>query len=166
MHCSECGKVVPDAAKFCPACGTAVHSATAMPASKAEPPRDNRASAWAGFFLILGAIYLVATCAGGDDKKAADPKAVAAAAEEQRKGFHCLSKLDGSNRSLVDQVKAQLRDPDSFEPIETRITPADNGQHHVTMRYRAKNGFGGYNVSRATAKVDHASCEATLISAG
>lgn len=95
--------------------------------------------------------------------------AQAAAAKEKSdriSGFHCLSAWDGSNRSFVRQVKAQLRDPDSFDHDETRISPVKNGQHLVTMRYRARNGFGGMNVATAIGSVDAASCEATVLSTG
>jgi len=84
--------------------------------------------------------------------------------EERRKGFHCLSSWDGSNRSMVEQVKAMLREPSSFEHVETRIVPEENGKHTVIMRYRARNGFGGANISVATGTVDHETCKATLIS--
>jgi hypothetical protein len=94
-------------------------------------------------------------------------KAEAAKAEEdQRRGFHCLSGWDGSNASLVQQVKDQLREPDSFEHIETRITPEVNGKHNIMMEYRARNGFGGMNVATAIGTVDHHTCQATLNSTG
>jgi len=88
-------------------------------------------------------------------------------AENARKGFNCLSGWDGSNASLVSQVKNQLREPDSFEHAETKITPRSaSGQHTVVMKYRARNGFGGMNVGEALATIDGASCEATVITAG
>lgn len=81
------------------------------------------------------------------------------AAENKRKGFHCLSGWDGSHRGLVESVKASLRDPSSFEHIETRITPVDKeSQHTIILKYRAKNGFGGMNVELATGVIDSASC--------
>jgi hypothetical protein len=60
----------------------------------------------------------------------------------------CFSAWDGSNRELVEQVKNNLRDPDSFEHIGTHYT--DKGSYlALVMKYRAKNGFGGYNVDYA-----------------
>ena len=43
-------------------------------------------------------------------------------------------------------LKANLRDPDSLEIINT--APVSNGDIGalITVQYRAKNGFGGYNV--------------------
>lgn len=91
-------------------------------------------------------------------------KKLAAQVEEQRKGFHCLSAWDGSHTTFVRVVEEQLRDPDSFEHIETRITPVKDGKHNLIMEYRAKNGFGGYTVGLAVGIVDNASCSATLLS--
>lgn len=80
-------------------------------------------------------------------------------AEKRRKGFHCLSGWDGSHRGLVDAVSKSLRDPDSFEHAETKITPVDaNGQHTVIMTFRAKNGFGGTNVGSAMGEVRQSDC--------
>jgi hypothetical protein len=117
--------------------------------------------------LIVGVLIAGVEMCSGPSKTPEQVKADAAKAEaDQRKGFHCLSGWDGSNRSLVDQIKQQLRDPDSFQHDETRITPEKDGKHTVFMRYRAKNGFGGMNVETAVAEVDHNTCDATIISTG
>ncbi len=47
-------------------------------------------------------------------------------------------------------IKKNLRDPDSYQLIE--ITP-ETGEI-ITVRYRAKNGFGGYNVCTAVVTCD------------
>lgn len=75
-------------------------------------------------------------------------------------GEHCLSGWDGSNRDLVRQVKAGMREPDSFEHVETRIFGNDNGEHGLWMTFRARNGFGGMNVEKVYARIDHESCKA------
>lgn len=118
-----------------------------------------------GLLCAVGAALIVAGCGQSPEQKAA---AGGKAAADRKQGFHCLNPLDGSNRSLVDQVKRQLRDPNSFEHDETRIGPitgATEGRHPVSMRYRARNGFGGMNVQAAVGLVDPKSCEAELVSA-
>ena len=166
MHCTSCGAEIADGARYCSSCGASLSVAAAQPA-KAQPPRTDALKGCAGLAVILGLIYAAATCAAGggksDQHKAAD---AAKAIEDKRKGFHCLSAWDGSNDSLVEQVKATLRDPASFEEIETKITPVKDGKHMIIMTYRAKNGFGGMNVGSAIGTVDHESCKATLVSAG
>jgi len=53
-----------------------------------------------------------------------------------------------------------MRDPDSFEHVETRIYGNDNGEHGLWMTFRARNGFGGMNVEKVYARIDHDSCKA------
>jgi hypothetical protein len=70
--------------------------------------------------------------------------------EQKRKGFHCLGGWSGSHRQFESEIKKQLRDPDSFEHIETRVTAiSKENSHTIFMKYRAKNGFGGMNVETA-----------------
>lgn len=84
----------------------------------------------------------------------------AARIQERRKGMHCLNDIDGSHWEMQAAIKAQLRDPESFEVVETAITPVDaKGQHRVIMTYRARNGFGGMNIERAIGGVDSTSCK-------
>ncbi len=85
--------------------------------------------------------------------------------ERRKAGFHCLSAWDGSHRELVQALKDSLRDPDSFEHIETKITPVnDKGVHVLMMRYRARNGFGGMNVGALMATVNNSNCSFEIVS--
>lgn len=89
--------------------------------------------------------------------------------EKRRSGLHCLSDWDGSNRNAVLLMRTSyLRDPDSFEHIETVISPLDesSGEHGAWMTYRARNGFGGMNVERIYMRIDSESCEARLLPDG
>lgn len=95
----------------------------------------------------------------------AKAKAEAEKQEKRLKGFHCLSAWDGSHTDFKRRVKNAMRNPSSFEHMETRIAPvSEDGQHILIMTYRAENGFGGMNVGRATGLVDNATCAATVIS--
>jgi len=74
--------------------------------------------------------------------------------KEQTEKFKesCLSGWDGSCPPLVDYLKKNLKDPDSYEHIETGFW--NMGDHAVVMtKYRAKNSFGGYMVGYIKAKV-------------
>lgn len=80
--------------------------------------------------------------------------------EDADAGFHCLSSWDGSHPEIVQLVRGELRDPDSFQHIETRVTPvSDQGLHSFTMEYRARNGFGGMNVYASTGEYANADVE-------
>ncbi len=86
----------------------------------------------------------------------------AAEADEHRRGFHCLSPWDGAHDDFKALVQNMMRNPSSFEHIQTRISPVDaDGNHTIIMDYRAENGFGGMNVGVATATVSNATCAAT-----
>ena len=85
-------------------------------------------------------------------------------AENKRKGFHCLSSWDGSHRTVKNWTVENLKDPESFDHIETKVTPVnDKGEHTLIMKYRARNGFGGMSIGSvvATYKTD---CSATIVS--
>lgn len=166
MRCVKCGaEALSKSARFCATCGKT------LPVDRSRTAPRDKASDAAGIgcalLILLGIPYLIMRQCSTPPPTAEQIRADAAKAEEdQRRGFHCLSGWDGSNASLVQQVKNQLREPDSFEHIETRITPEVNGKHNITMEYRARNGFGGMNVATAVGTVDHQTCEAILTSTG
>ena len=85
-------------------------------------------------------------------------------ARNKEAGFHCLSGWDGSHRAVINAVKGQLKDPDSFEHIKTKITPINEAKEHTLfMEYRANNSFGGKVVGTATAIIKNSDCSATII---
>ena len=84
--------------------------------------------------------------------------------EDKRKGFHCLSPWDGNHDGLEALIRDEIRDPNSMETIETRITPVNaNGNHTVSLTFRSRNGFGGMVRSTAFGTVDNDTCKATLL---
>lgn len=124
---------------------------------------------------VMFGISLIGAIIGPDEGKPgatpapaakATPDAEAAKQDADRKaGFHCLSKWDGSHRDLVRAVEPSLRDPDSFEHIETRITPVNaKGFHLLTMQYRARNGFGGMAIGTLRATVKNSDCSFEILS--
>lgn len=51
-----------------------------------------------------------------------------------------------SQYSCESNLKEKLRDPESYESDGDFTTPSDDGNKKViTWKFRAKNGFGGYN---------------------
>lgn len=79
-------------------------------------------------------------------------------AEKQEKWVdECISSYDGSCRRLVNEFKPMLKDPSSFEHIETRYKKMSD-HVLVIMTYRAKNSFGALDVSTLKAKVGY-DCE-------
>lgn len=57
---------------------------------------------------------------------------------------------DYSLYACEDNVKSRLRDPDSYKRIQMLLpTNVSDGEKILRWDFRAKNGFGGYNVSTA-----------------
>lgn len=82
---------------------------------------------------------------------------------QKMKGFHCLSAWDGSLRD-ERALKNSLNDPGSYEHVETRITPVNSdGVHTAYVTFRARNGFGGLVLSKATVIVDNETCNNAVL---
>lgn len=83
---------------------------------------------------------------------------------DNKDGHLCLN-MSGENDSVIDQMKPNLREPNSFEHIRTEIGPVmSNGKHALLMRYRARNGFGGMAIGTVEALVSNLDCTATILS--
>lgn len=62
-----------------------------------------------------------------------------------------FSAWDGSHTQFERMIKNVLKDPDSYEHIETKYI--DKEQHIIVItKYRARNSFGGYVVESKAAK--------------
>ncbi|MEH6478364.1 MAG: hypothetical protein V7727_21915 [Sneathiella sp.] len=111
----------------------------------------------------------VAACGPNEQEIAAQKiekeQQLAKAVETKRKGFHCLSGWDGSHIKLASYVENNLRDPDSYDHIETRISPVTKtGTHTLSMKYRARNGFGGMTIGQVAATIQNEGCGFTIVS--
>jgi len=60
---------------------------------------------------------------------------------------------DGSHKQLVESVKNQMNDPDSFKHAKT-LTYVLGKKTVVQMEFRGKNAFGGVITETALATVD------------
>lgn len=141
-----------------PAKPVGLHHLKPKPDPKKEKDKNNAIGC---LILLVVGVVVYALIPETDPARKALREAEKAAqeAEDSRKGFHCLSKWDGSHPGVVEEVKQRLRDPGSFEHDETRVTPAKDGVHTLYMTYRAKNGFGGVNVETAVATYSNDNCQ-------
>lgn len=89
-----------------------------------------------------------------------EAKAAAEAEKERRKvQLKCASPWDGSIRAAEAALKDALRDPGSYEHIQTMIgSVKGNGTQRFVMRYRARNGFGGMTIGQVNGGIRHADC--------
>lgn len=107
----------------------------------------NSKGSTAGCLILLCLLVIggIAIFSGGEAKT---PEEIA-----QEKIDANFSPWDGSHRELVRQLKENLKDPDSFEHIETTYR-VEGDSIWVFMNYRAKNSFGGMVVEGITAITD------------
>jgi hypothetical protein len=148
-----------------------------LTAQDANSARNDQAMPAGGWLATLVFVGLIAWGSGslvnwliGDRPPSAAPSRAAKKAEKPLEPvvenappkldrFHCLSAWDGTYSALINVVKENLRDPGSFEHVETRISEiAEDGRQDVIMRYRAKNGFGGVNVQYAKGRLFNLNC--------
>jgi RNA polymerase subunit RPABC4/transcription elongation factor Spt4 len=129
--CKECKGQVSSKADKCPHCGA----------------KQSKGS-WIGTvaLIVLGTIIVVNLAT--DKKPKSTPAQVWTREGQISQGF---SGMDGSHRELTRKIKAALRDPNSYEHIETKYK--DNGDNlTIVTSYRAKNGFGGMNSEMVVAR--------------
>lgn len=168
--CPVCKHTVAVEKSICPNCGRRFDIEELRAAARRQSPKGQAIGLGCLLLMVAAVAWGLHSCMSESPQEAAqrvakEKAAAAEAAEEHRKGFDCLNNWDGSNDSLVEQIKSNLRNPDSFQHIETKITPVNaQGQHMVIMEYRAQNGFGGMNVASALATVDPVTCRATIVS--
>lgn len=76
--------------------------------------------------------------------------------KDQKSAFEdkCISRWDGACNALERVVKYNMKDPSSYEHIDTRYKVLyDEGYMIVVMKYRGKNSFGAFVINRVEAKV-------------
>jgi predicted nucleic acid-binding Zn ribbon protein len=105
------------------------------------------------FFIVMGVLLVIGIFIPDEQKNTKLKTTDKSKSDDRQKGFHCLSSWDSSSRALVDHVKKNMRDPDSFKHRETRIGPNINNTHFIHMMYSGKNGFGGVTVEGISGKL-------------
>lgn len=146
--CGECGKDVSTQAETCPGCGAPI-----------QKPWGERFGLVTGLFIVGATIWLFSAIFG--DKPV--PKSSAQIEREAQRDAADTARRNLLARAATD-LMATLRDPDSIRFDGAFV---DAGRDMVCIRYRARNGFGGYGEGRFvylmgktgdTAKVWNATC--------
>ena len=103
--------------------------------------------------VILVCVWIFNTCSISDEKKIDSKQTI------ENKITNQFSAWNGYHRGLVRLTEEHLKDPDSFQHINTRHWKnlKDGvfvGTITVVMEYRAKNSFGGYVIGNIAAVYD------------
>lgn len=122
IKCRECGKEISTDAKACPHCG-------------AKPPyRPSLA-----FVLIAGLLVVFGVKSSFEsDRLAAMPKTAEQIAVEEAADMRTRMAY-----VLIRKVKNNLREPESLDVINVF---SNEKADLLCMKYRARNGFGGYAI--------------------
>lgn len=101
-------------------------------------------------------------------KEKEEQKLAAAAAAQKQQELEGWLNGSGAEYSCEEALKQRLRDPSSYERAGefVRDTPTDGYGKTLMWKFRAKNGFGGYNVSIGMCKAttdNGGSVEASII---
>jgi hypothetical protein len=127
ITCKECGNQISKSAVSCPTCGnTKLHAR----------------QYGCGPIILIGFVGLVIyNMVNPSTYKAPEPKT-----REQKIAALFIG---GSATHCKYWIKSQLKDPDSYEEIETHYTAHEN-YVDVFIKYRAKNSFNGFVIDQGT----------------
>jgi len=118
----------------------------------------------AGILVVLIIIKVVVVDSGSSNPTAAPNKPIVVSNPQNNNSQQSVSSQviatnqptgpvynngwDGSVRQVKQWLKDNLKDPDSFVAIEwSPVQKTADGGYLVRCKYRAKNSFGGYDVS-------------------
>lgn len=131
VKCKECGSEVSTKADACPNCGAKVKKGMGCGTL---------------LLIVFGVIVIVAMVTPSTPSQSSAGSVSASPPAKPREVVE-NSAWDGSVQQVERYLKANLKDPDSYQSIEwSKVVKADGGGFIVRHKYRAKNGFGGYNI--------------------
>lgn len=126
INCKECSQKISDKAKTCPHCGF-------------KKPSETFSKIVLTTLLL---IFFIIALGQHELDRISKLSPEDARAENIKQSFN----RDGSHKMTTRLVKMRLKDPDSFQHINTSYVENEN-HLDITMTYRAKNSFGGYTQS-------------------
>src|ERR1019366_2379635 len=127
--------MVSETADSCPKCGWHLTPENVLSIKEQQAAQQKKRGIGC---LVIVAIF-VALIIIGRSSKENEPSSPTHAVVEN-------SQWDGSVRQVKDWLKGHVRDPDSLEYIEWSPLLKNGDGYMVRVKYRAKNGFGGYEV--------------------
>jgi len=160
-ECARCKSPVSENVLQCPNCGTVLSQPVTMSTSNKAIRRElhkkraaetaaMKSTIYGGLALMIVAAFVFGTSAW---MKSADPPK-ASPAKSLETVYN--SAFDGSVRQVEQYLKRNLKDPDSLQAMEWSPVRKNGSGFVVSVRYRAKNSFGGYIVTAQEFHLDSA----------
>lgn len=138
IQCPECKKMVSETADSCPKCGWHLTPENVLNIKEQQKKRGIGC-------LVIIAIFVALMIFANKNEPSNPTHAVVE-----------NSQWDGSVRQVKDWLKGHVRDADSLEYIEWSPLLKNGDSYMVRVKYRAKNGFGGYEVEERVFTLDQA----------
>ncbi|MCK4843318.1 MAG: hypothetical protein KAT04_15775 [Methylococcales bacterium] len=113
---------------------------------KKETGRPGLTLAWLAFGFIMGLLVVASPSSNPSSSSNSQQSSV------ENKITSQFSSWNGEHRNLTKYIKYNMKDPGSYEHVETRFSTGSD--LIVITRYRGKNSFGAYNVDTVKARID------------
>lgn len=114
--------------------------------SQPEPSvqkKDESSSSGCLIFGIIAAVFFVSILIiAGSGSNSSSSSSSKPKTETSFSDVKVVSQYD-----FEERIKKVLRDPDSYQRIEYTITHVSGDNYKATLTFRARNGFGGMNIS-------------------
>lgn len=118
-------------------------------------------------FAVSGAVLLICLIVSQFSTGSVTPeKPAEKAAPPDPYGSCLLRGLRNQPLQFAELIKQRLRNPSSFEHVQTTPGLVTKGSFPVTMTYRATNGFGAVDTYQAEGEIRISDCAAKVINAG
>lgn len=131
INCKECANVVSSEAETCPKCGVKIAAESMGCGTKIA-------------IFVIGVVFIGAMSRISSNESAS----IASIPETPEQAAEKKKVDDAVEKAILGAVmlKKSMRDPDSFKLESANVI---DGTSAVCYEYRAKNGFGGVNASKA-----------------
>lgn len=154
--CWQCAEMIQAEALVCPLCHAKQRLAYPMPKSEGRMHPALIAVAAVAVVFVAGVAMMIET-----REPAAEPSRSTPIADQY--GGCLMRGLGNQSPNFAGLVKRRLRNPASFEHVETTVGPVKDGVFPATMTYRATNGFGGVDTYTAAGLIEVAGCKAKVL---
>ena len=147
----------------CPQCG-ALYARAAQEAERKT--WDWRYKALFGILAVLVPFTIYDNIWGVAAKVRKSEAQRKVAQQDQKQAVVFNSSWDGSVHQVERWLKSNLKDPASLEFVEwSPVVAGPNNDFEVRVKYRAKNGFGGYAVEQKLFRLDASGSVVAVINA-
>jgi uncharacterized membrane protein YvbJ len=156
--CSQCGNNLNPNDSFCPKCGKKIEfqllQIPSSPSINSRPRNtniNNSQDEVSGPIIAIAMVLITIICiVVYKVKKNSDE----VAANSPKKDIVYNDDYDASVRQIKEYLNATLRDPSSVEYVNWSKVKHEGSDYYVRCKFRAKNGFNGYNIENKVFFID------------